>query len=518
MPDLRFHYAHFFCFLLLSAWVACGKHEAAVDPNEFIFNPVDTTFVSSTLVIPSGKYKSAVLYKEGTDERVEWKNVMAPAKGKHDFIAYIPIKGSPTHGILWINHASGAPHDQIGDGGGASVMEIFRDTIQGWSIVGFPYAINFESVGGTLRNGLGVLTPWGTILTCESMEPANNRVLHPLTGDADRALMLRDTSDFEGWRRYQNFGWMVEVDPLKREVLGKRYAMGRMAHGGNYMMPDQRTVYMLDSDGPGALFKFVADTARNLGSGRLFAYRHDADTLGNHWISLPRGRDSLQHARRFAFQGGATIFNGLSDIDLLDDGSFLISEKGKDSANFAMASAIGGKVAPHLERLHIGNKMYVDKHGRILRYDPKTEKITVFLECGHALEDKSIVLSNPDNIAVDKTRGLLVVQEHLTGTSDGRIPRGTGVLQQAMAGAPRSGNKGTTYKVVNEIYFLDLKKPNPQLDDLHRFAVLPVGYAATGVVFSPDFKSLFMNLQVSNEGAPAPLDKSMTVVISGFGD
>jgi uncharacterized protein len=517
-PQVRRLVAALPALWLLLLLAGCGGGETPVDANAFIFNPIDTSFVATELKIPGGKYHAKIIYTEGTEERVEWKNVMAPAKGKHDFMAYIPIKGSATHGILWVNHETTTPHDQIGDGGGASVMEVYRDTVNGWTAVGFPHAINFESVGGTLHNCLGVVTPWGTILTSEEIEPANNRILHPLANDSAHALMVRDTSEVNGWRRWMNFGWMVEVDPIKREVLGKRYAMGRFMHEGNYAMPDEKTIYMLDDEGPGAFFKFVADTARNLRSGQLYAYRHEPDTLGNFWIKLPRSRDSLLHARRFAFQRGATIFFRMEDMEQLPDGTFLISETGKDSINLTAAIALGGKLAPHLQHLELGNKVYEDKHGRLLRYDPKTEKITVYLEGGQALEDKSIVLSNPDNLALDKKHGLLVIQEDLNGTSGGRVPTGTGVMSKPIPASPGKPAQPAAIKVANEIYFLDITKPKVTLDDLHRFAVIPVGFESTGAIFTPDFKSLFINLQSDGQGGVPPYDRSMTVVVTGFGE
>lgn len=493
--------------MVLSLLTGCRRKEPAVDPNAFIFNPVDTSFVSTQLIVPGGKFKLAMLYMEGDSERVEWKNMLAPAKGKHDFMAFLPINGSPTHGILWVNHETTVPHDQIGDGGGASVMEVYRDTLGGWKLIGFPYAIDFSSVGGTLANCLGTTTPWGTILTSEEIEPASARTLHGR--DSLAQLMVRDTANIGGRPRWMNYGWMVEVDPIKREVLGKRHAMGRFMHEGAFAMPDERTFYLLDDEAPGAFFKFVADTARNLNSGQLYAYRHVADTLGSHWLRLPRGRDSLLYARRHAFQGGATMFIRLEDIDQLEDGSFILTETGKDSADFSTGLALGGKVAPHLERLHVGNRRYNDRHGRLLRFDPKTDEFTVLLEGGQALEDKSIVLSNPDNIAIDRKRGLLVIQEDLNGSSDGRIPAGTGIASKAKPGERQ---------VVNEIYFIPLSNAKLRLDDLRRFAVLPVGFESTGAVFTPDGGSLFINLQVGDDPGVPPFDRSMTVVVSGFGE
>ncbi len=490
--------AVFFLFSLLLILTGCGRKKKEVSGNSFIFNPVDTSFTGKEFLLPGGNYKVERLYTEGDLEKVEWKGVMAPAKGKHDFIVFLPINGSATHGILWVNHESILPDTVMGHGGGASVLEVFRDSLLGWKSVGFPHAINFGSVGGTLHNCLGVLTPWGTILTSEEIEPANNFVRNP--NDSTKKL-LPDSSDFNGRPRWMNYGWMVEVDPLKREVLGKRHAMGRFMHEGNAAMADEKTFYMCDDEAPGAFFKFVADTARNLNSGQLYAWCMQADSNGKHWISIPRGRDTLLHARRHAFQRGASIFIRMEDIEQLPDGSFLITETGKDSVSLATAIAQGGKVMPHLEKYHVGKQIYDDRHGRILRYDPKTETITVFLEGGQALEDRSIVLSNPDNLAYNKTRNMLVIQEDLNGTSGGRVPAKPGAVK------------------ICEIYFLDLKNPKPILDNLKRFAVIPAGCESTGACWSSDYSSLFFNIQ--NEGdkknpAKPPYDKSVTVVVTGF--
>jgi uncharacterized protein len=490
------------CLMALTAMViaACGKKNTEIGGNAFIFNPVDTSFTTDSLLLPGGKYEHRILYTEGDLEKVEWKGILAPAKGAFDMLVYLPINGSPSHGILWVNHESVMPHAEIGDGGGASVIEVFRDSVDGWKPVGFPYAINFASVGGTLHNCLGTLTPWGTILTAEEIEPAHNEVRNPV--DSTLKLM-RDSTDTGGWRRWMNYGWMVEVDPIKREVLGKRYAMGRFMHEGAHVMPDDKTVYMCDDEGPGAFFKFVADTARNLNSGRLYAWAMEADSNGSHWISLPRGRDSLLHARRFAFQRGASAFLRLEDMVQLVDGSFLITETGRDSVDLKLAIGMGAKVMPHLDKYHLGNNLYDDRHGRILRYDPKTEKMTVFLEGGQAKEDRSIVLSNPDNLAIDTKRNHLVIQEDLNGSSAGRVPN------------------YKSAKEISEIYFLDLKHPVARLDDLKRFAVIPAGCELTGVCWSSDFGSLFFNLQSDSDPKKAgrpPYNKSMTVVVTGFPD
>ena len=58
---------------------------------------------------------------------------------------------------------------------------------------------------------------------------------------------------------------------------------------------------------------------------------------------------------------------------------------------------------------------------------------------------------------------------------------------------------------------------NPTVNDLMRFAVAPYGSETTGVIFTPDGKTMIMNIQHPDRNNPAPFNKSCTVIIEGFG-
>lgn len=473
----------------------CGSQKPQ-QSHALVFNPVDTAFANRTLIIPGGNFTYKILFEEGESIRADWADTVAAAKGSHDFSAFLPIHGANDHGILWVNHEEAKIHPLLGDGGGATVIELFRDTVIGWKSVGMPHAIDFGPVGGTMANCLGAVTPWGTILTSEEIEPWGMKQLC----DGPDNCRVRDTANVNGWARWKNYGWMVEVDPYSRKALGKRYAMGRFMHEGAYCMADNRTVYLMDDIGPGAFFKFVADRPKDLSEGTLYAYKQSEDGLAGSWLELPRGRDSLLTAREHAFRRGATIFIRMEDIELHPDGTFFISETGKDSVSFTDALALGGKPAKHLEKKHVGNDIYDDKYGRILKFDPATNAISVFLEAGSGKDDRSIHLSNPDNLAIDTKRNMLSIHEDLVGRNAGRLP---GWNQSLM---------------INEVYFLDLDIKSPTLDDLQRFAVIPSGAESTGPVWNPDFSAYFFNIQHPNADNPAPFNKACTVVVTGWAD
>lgn len=479
--------------LAVLVFSACGGEEAVDSPPKpAVFEVVDTNFTPVRMVVPDG-YEAKSLFRMGDPVRVDWANTERPAKGKHDFMAYIPIAGSSTHGILWTNHEAFTPDSILGDGGGASVLEVYRDSTEGWKVIGFPHAIDFRPVGGTMANCLGGVTPWGTILTSEEVEPPSNRWLN-----RDSVYIFRDTSDFNGLPRHLNFGWMVEVDPHKRTALRKLYSMGRFMHEGNYCMDDGKTVYMMDDAGPGAFFKFVAEKAGDYSEGQLYAYQQSEDGNSGNWLKMPRSRDSLCYARKWAFKMGATIFIRMEDIELMDNGTFIITETGLDTINMTGVMGWGGRLANHLKKFDVGNNIIDDKYGRLLRFDPKTNKLSVMLEGGAAEKDKSIHFSNPDNMAIDYKRNMVVIHEDLVGLSHGRVPR------------------DAWPKVVNEVYMLDLSIENPTLDDLQRFAIAPLGSESTGPVFTPDFSTLFFNIQHPLGGNPPPFNRDGTYAVTGF--
>lgn len=489
---------YFTMLTALLAWMGCGGN-ADGETGGRIFPVVDTNFQATTLIVPKVGYEYKVLFQAG-DQVFAPNGELTPAKARHDFLAFLPIEGDPRHALLWTNHESEVADPLLGDGGGATLLEIYRDSLEGWKVIGHPQAVDFSPVGGTIANCLGAVTPWGTVLTSEEVEPENNLYffedsLNPILTDTT-PVALPD-SNGRTIPRWMNCGWMVEVDPYERKALRKLYAMGRMMHEGNYCMPDQKTVYLMDDNGPAAFFKFVADKAGDYSAGQLYAFQLSESGGRNKWLPLPRSVDSLAYSRDMAFKRGATIFIRFEDIELAENGLFYITETGKDSVSLAKAIALGGKVAPWLKDRACGEGRYDDPHGRLLTFDPKTDALRVLLEGGQAEKDKGLHFSNPDNLAMDTKRNLLVIHEDINGADKGRLPEGA-------------------RHWVNEIYTLDLNITQPKLDDLKRLAVIPHGGESTGGVWSSDFSSLFFNVQHPSDDNPPPFDRASTIVLTGW--
>ncbi|HXH20155.1 MAG TPA: alkaline phosphatase PhoX [Chitinophagales bacterium] len=463
-----------------------GESEKRQTPFD-LFTPVKPDFTTTTVILPEG-WKYEVLFSEKKDSVKKADGSKHPAKGMHDFTAYIPLEGSNIHGYLYVNHETGGRNDNLGDGGGGTIFEVELHDGR-WQVIGDFRHIDFSTVGGTLRNCGGTVTPQKTILTAEEAEPENNKALHPL---------IRDTSDYNGMKRYLNYGWMVEVDPFSGKAMRKIYAMGRFQHEDAYCDPDGRTVYLTDDNNPAVFFKFIAAAPGDYSSGQLYAYRQSDDGASGEWLALPMTMDSLVKIRNVAIRMGATLFIRHEWIDGTD-GKIFITETGSDYFDWTQPIAMGGKPANYFDKLKKEENKYADLYGRILVFDAAANKMRVFLEGGTSPADSTLNFANPDGLCIQSLGGknYLVISEDLNGISSNRVSR-------------QAFDKGETY---NEIYFLELSTEHPTLDDLHRFMAAPRGCETTGSSFTPDGSSYFVSIQHPDEANPEPFNTSAVIAI-----
>jgi len=437
-----------------------------------------------------------VLHTSG-DKVLAPSGQMVPQRGKFDFMTFVPEVGKTNQGYLVINHETSEANDALGDGGGVTIIQL-KQTLGGhWEQLASPRAVDFSPVGGTWNNCLGGQTPWGTVLTSEEYEPSSNKELYK------NGKGVRDTSALNGYDRYLNYGWMVELDPASGQVLGKRWAMGRFSHEGALCMPDERTVYLMDDYTPSIFFKFVADQPRDLFAGTLYAYKLGPDGRTGTWLALPRTREAMNNARNEALKLGATIFIRLEDVELSADGKALyITETGLDSAPLDKAIALGGVLAPHHAAQLATEGSITDYYGRLFVFDLQNQTLDLLMACGPTAESQ-MLLTNPDNIGYNPKGNYLLIHEDINGTSQGRAPEG--------------------FKdVKNELFLLDLNAqgigPNNTYSpaQLQRVLIVPYGAETTGGCWSPDFKTYFLNIQHPNAGNQPPYNFDTTIAITGF--
>lgn len=342
------------------------------------------------------------------------------------------------------------------------------------------------TVVGTLNNCASGATPWGTYLTCEETTDNYLDPTQPATG----------------------YGWVVEIDPqgLLAGTPVKRTALGRFDHENTAYLLDSANnlaIYMGDDGTPGCIYKFVcsgkynptnrAANANLLDSGTLYAAKFNADGTGE-WVALVQGQNGLVVGATDpgnVTQGPQTPVT----IDFATQSDVLINTK-------AAARVAGATLMDRPEWITVGpdKKIYVtltnnggrqvvdaanprptNSHGHIVKWtetgdSPLATSFNweVFLLGGDprltAANLKGNIngdtFSSPDGIRVDP-QGRLWVQTD-AGT-------GSGITNTF-------GN--------NAMYHVDQVTKQST-----RFLVGPDGCEITGLAYTPDLTTFFINIQ-----------------------
>ena len=190
------------------------------------------------------------------------------------------------------------------------------------------------TVLGTLNNCAHGYTPWGTYLTCEEnfngyfgSKTALTQSAHEKRygisagGFGYRWHVADDRFDVNMNRNEPNrFGWVVEIDP--RDPLSKpvkRTALGRFKHESAMVVVGEDNtvvVYMGDDERNEYLYKFACAKKLNpknpaanrnlLDSGTLYVAKFNANGTGM-WLPLVHGQNGLTAENGFADQGEVVI-------------------------------------------------------------------------------------------------------------------------------------------------------------------------------------------------------------------
>ncbi|RRQ47923.1 DUF839 domain-containing protein, partial [Maribacter algicola] len=427
--------------LTLLVLLFCSK--TSFGQNIADFQSVEPTVQNSNFVIPSSHtFQKIILEGDAlTAGGVLPRNT--------DFTGYVPISGSNENGYLSINHEN-VP-------GANSILDIsFNPNTKLWS-TSYSMAVDFSPVAGTIANCSGTVTPWNTIISCEeytSQEIANQ---YPFPRD----------SNADG---YDDFGWAVEIDPVTKTVIDKRWALGNFKHENLVIHNNQRTAYQGADATVGYLFKFVADMPQDLSSGKLYVYRGSKNGSGE-WVLLdnttPQERNST-NAQSAAI--GATVFSGIEDVEIGPDGYVYFAVKNEDRVyRFLDSNPITGTTVANMET-YVGNTTYSISH----------QNGTTNVNWGYG----------NDNLAFDGEGNLWVMQD---------------------------GDNNYIWVVKN-----GHSQSNPKVEI---FGIVPNGAEPTGITFSPDYRFLFMSIQhpspnnnsstqTDAAGAEIAFDRATTLVIA----
>lgn len=442
---------------------------------------------------------------------------LAPAKGKHDFAGIFPI-GTDRYSVFVSHEETNTPDSIIGDGGGMTAFKmskaaghwiVERDRGQRF------FALDFEPVGNTNRNCGGALTPYGTLLSAEEDYPRSNDEIW------DDGEGFSDTSDFvipsgsgpyagDTLERFENFGWMVEINPANGKVLRKLYSMGRFSHESAICSPNGKDVVLIEDEFPSLLWKFEADVPFDYSDGTLYAYKQDASGNGGEWMEMGRSMDTMLNCHKYAVSMGATLFLNLEWVTRVPQvGGFLfIAESGKDFAPVKFALNQGGHLAKHLLQFDTlggfpADSTIHDYYGRILKLNLATLHIESYLEGGTLPSDTTLNFANPDaltSVLID-SKPYLVIQEDISSGKYNRMPAG-----------PDMNNN------VCELYMVRVNTPTASLEDLQRVFIGPNGAELSGATFTEDGNTMVLNIMHPSQFNNFPYNRDITVALSGFLD
>jgi secreted PhoX family phosphatase len=401
-----------------------------------------------------------------------------------------------------------------------------------------------RTVRGTINNCAGGATPWGTFLTCEE-----NFIPYFVNRSGKiPPHQARAGVDEKGWgfrwhefdprfdaalhpNEPNRFGWVVEIDPYdpaRRPV--KRTALGRFSHEGATvtMAKDGRVVvYMGDDDNRVTfqhIYKFVSSkpckpdggaeaNAAALDEGTLHAAKFNSDGTGE-WLELTHGKDGLTAENGFDSQGAVLIdarsAAGRRGATLMDRPEWVAIHPKSNEVYCSLTnnSQRGAKDKPGPDA---ANPRVKNIYGHIIRWreaggDPGSLKFEwdLFVLAGdpaHQEPDRrgtakgNVAFACPDGLAFD-ARGALWIQ---TDSSTKSMP------------TPDWANIGN-----NQMLAAD-----PATGEIFRFLTAPSGSEVTGITWTPDGKTMFINIQHPGEPAmdhPPRNDPAKPMAVSSWPD
>ncbi len=371
------------------------------------------------------------------------------------------------------------------------------------------------AVLGTLNNCASSQTPWGTYLSgeenfafyFESREPDE----HLKRWGVGKGLGYRWAEHDERFNadRHPNepnrFGWVVEIDPLDPTSTPiKRTALGRAAHEGAWVAvtKDNRAVVYSGEDARFEyIYKFVSrdrikpgGAAANrelLDHGTLHVARFDADGTGR-WIPLVQGQGPLTAANGFADQGEVVIksrqASDLLGATKMDRPEWLAIDP-RSGEVYCTLTNNSQRGTPGKPDVDAANPRAKNAMGQIIRwredgdFDAPTMRWNHLVLAGDPVQERAESKGNvrgdifacPDGIAFD-ARGILWVQ---TDAHASQMYKGEMI---------NFGN--------NQMLACDVRT-----GAMRRFLTGPVNAEITGVTFTPDGRTLFINIQHPGETA-----------------
>ena len=388
---------------------------------------------------------------------------------------------------------------------------------------------------GTFNNCSHGVTPWRTYLTCEENFNGYFRVDPGEYTAEDQALISRYGvgGDRNNWATHDErfvvtpddpnepnrFGWVVEIDPFDPQSRPvKRTALGRVKHESAYVHVTEGgrvVVYTGDDQVNEHVYKFVSrhnwKSARARGrspldEGTLYVAKFNDDGSGE-WLPLVHGQNGLTEENGYADQGDVLVKTRLA--------ASTVGATRMDRPEWVSVDPHTGMVYLTLTNntssakvMSAANPRKPNPWGHIVRWSETGGDHTAT-----TFEWDLFLLAGQGRSSGD---GSTIADEDAFGSPDGiwSDPDGRVWIQ----------TDGTQPLGAND----QMLAANPYLSDdagapqLRRFLTGVSGSEVTGVVTTPDQRTMFVNIQHPGDGTPSQwphadgltTPRSATVVIT----
>lgn len=479
----------------------------------------------------------------------------------HDGMHYFPLDGSK-RGLLVINHEytdDGLLHpdgmstwnaDKVKKSmaaHGVSVIEIEQSGGQ-WKIVRpsqyarrvtayTPMSVSGPARGhplmkteadpagnrvlGTLNNCAHGFTPWGTYLTCEENFAFYFNGQEKPSDHEKRWGIVKNGRGYR-WNEFEprfnvaehpnehnRFGWVVEIDPMDPTSTPiKRTALGRAAHEGAWVTQtkDGRAVVYMGEDAQFEyIYKFVsrdriqsggyAANRELLDHGTLYVAKFNGDQTGQ-WIELSQGKNGLNPANGFENQGDVLIksrqASDLVGATKMDRPEWIAIDPNTSEVYCTLTNNTR-RSAENRPAVDAANPRANNAMGNIIKWKESGDFDSDRFTWEH------FVLAGDPNNARPEAKGN--IKGDSFGSPDGLWFDPRGVMWIQTDAHATNMYKGEYAGLGSNM----MLAADPRTGEIRRFLVGPYNCEVTGVVCTPDMRTMFVNIQHPGE---SPTDRS----------
>ncbi|WP_416667172.1 PhoX family protein [Egbenema bharatensis] len=396
--------------------------------------------------------------------------------------------------------------------------------VRGSDLVKTKYSPDGTRTRGTINNCAHGVTPWNTYLAAEEnwagyfrngdeTIPREHERYGVSTEDSRYGWDLADSgadeyirfnastqaaSATEDYRNEPNtFGWVVEIDPFNPNSTPVKHTyLGRFAHEGVVFQPPVEGQPIVCYSGDDARFEYIykyvstqpysqaTASGALLDDGTLYVARFNEDGSGD-WIALTFGENGLTPENGFQDQADVLVntraaadFVGATKMDRPEWGAV-------DPNTGAVYFTLTNNTNRELEQVDAANPRPENRWGQIIRWNEVGGNPT-----SASFEWDLFVLAGPEDDS-RKLSGRTLNEENIFCCPDGLWFDASSRLWIQTDMGEGDMNKGDFVQFGNN----QMLAADPNTGEILRFLTGPIGQEITGVVTTPDQRTMFINVQ-----------------------